>query len=71
VFLCDIHLYVGETLLIGLSSRSSASVRLHGSPELAVAASESLISVQYYKDSFAYESNGPGSGSLRFCSHFT
>lgn len=69
--LYDIHSYVVETLLIGLSFRSTASVRLHGSPELGVAASESLISVQYYKDSFAYESKGPGFGSLRFCFHFT
>lgn len=59
-------IYVGEILLIGLSARSSASVMLHGSAEPAVVAREGLISVQHYKESFAFKSKGPGSGLLRF-----
>lgn len=59
-------IYVGEILLIGLSARSSASVMLHWSAEPAVVAREGLISVQHYKESFAFKSKGPGSGLLRF-----
>lgn len=50
----------------GLSSRSSITVGLPGSPEPAVATSESLISVQFYKDPFAFNSNGSSSGSSSF-----
>ncbi|KAG6704178.1 hypothetical protein I3842_07G123000 [Carya illinoinensis] len=48
----------------GLRSRSSASVRLHGSPEPALAGSEGMISIQYHKDFFVYKRNGPGSISF-------
>ncbi|XP_041018350.1 uncharacterized protein LOC121260509 [Juglans microcarpa x Juglans regia] len=50
----------------GLRSRSSASVRLHGSPEPALAVSEGMISIRYHKDFFVYKRNGPGSISLSF-----
>lgn len=62
---CGLQLYVGETLLLGLSSRSSITAGLPGSPEPAVATSESLISVQFFKDPFAFNSNGSSSGSSR------
>lgn len=57
---------VGESLFAGLRSRSSASVRLHGSPEPALAGSEGMISIQYHKDFFVYKRNGPGSISFGF-----
>ncbi|KDP28286.1 hypothetical protein JCGZ_14057 [Jatropha curcas] len=46
----------------GICSRNSGRMCLQGSSKSAVAASEDLISVQFYKDS-ANESEGPGSGS--------
>lgn len=50
----------------GLSSRSTASVRLHESPEPAVSTSEGLVSVQFYKDPFGFESNESVSGPRSF-----
>ncbi|KAJ9171701.1 hypothetical protein P3X46_015025 [Hevea brasiliensis] len=46
----------------GICSRNSGIMHLQGSPEPAVAASEDLISVQFYKNS-AYEGDGRGSSS--------
>ena len=67
--LCGLQLYVGEILPIGLSSRSTASVRLHESPEPAVSTSEGLVSVQFYKDPFGFESNESVSGPRRCVFH--
>ncbi|CAK7348464.1 unnamed protein product [Dovyalis caffra] len=55
-----------KVLLSGISSRNSGSVSLKGSPEPAVATSEALISVQFNKNSVAYESDESGSGSSEY-----
>ncbi|XP_031274105.1 uncharacterized protein LOC116132584 [Pistacia vera] len=47
----------------GLCSGSSISLSMMGSPAPAVTATESLISVQFYKSFSAYERDGPGSSS--------
>ncbi|XP_044494525.1 uncharacterized protein LOC123217519 [Mangifera indica] len=47
----------------GLCSGNSISFSMLGSPASAVTASESLVSVQFYKSFSAYERNGSGSGS--------
>ncbi|EEF47231.1 uncharacterized protein LOC8267307 [Ricinus communis] len=46
----------------GICAKSSRSMFLQGSPEPAVAASEDLISIQFYKNP-AFGIDGPGSGS--------
>lgn len=57
------YLYIVETLITGLCSGNSISFSMLGSPASAVTASESLVSVQFYKSFSAYERNGSGSGS--------
>ncbi|KAJ0112314.1 hypothetical protein Patl1_00848 [Pistacia atlantica] len=57
------YLYIVETMITGLCSGSSISLSMLGSPAPAVTASESLISVQFYKSFSAYERDGPGSSS--------
>ncbi|KAL9435502.1 hypothetical protein AB3S75_021721 [Citrus x aurantiifolia] len=49
----------------GFCFRNSGSVGMHGSPAPAVTASESLISIQFYKSFSARESDGPGAGSVK------
>lgn len=58
------HLFIVETLIVGFCFRNSGSVGMHGSPAPAVTASESLISIQFYKSFSARESDGPGAGSV-------
>lgn len=60
------HLFIVETLIVGFCFRNSGSVGVHGSPAPAVTASESLISIQFYKSFSARESDGPGAGSVKY-----
>lgn len=60
------HLFIVETLIVGFCFRNSGSVGMHGSPAPAVTASESLISIQFYKSFSARESDGPGAGSVKY-----
>lgn len=60
------HLFFVETLIVGFCFRNSGSVGMHGSPAPAVTASESLISIQFYKSFSARESDGPGAGSVKY-----
>lgn len=60
------HLFIVETLIVGFCFRNCGSVGMHGSPAPAVTASESLISIQFYKSFSARESDGPGAGSVKY-----
>lgn len=58
--------YIVETLVAGLCPKSSRSVSIYGSPAPAVASSESLISVQFYKSFSAHERGGPAPSSVKY-----